>query len=135
MKNGKKYIHHNDDIYMKLFLNDVMLRESCYQCKFKKESRVADITLADFWGINNIDKTMNDEKGTSLLIVHSDKARKLVEKVSEFMIKKEVEFKEAIKFNVSMIKSVQKGRNFGKVSKLLEEDNFEELFKEDTICG
>lgn len=133
-KNGKKYIHHKDDIYMKLFLSDVILRESCYQCKFKKESREADITLADFWGINNIDKSMNDEKGTSLLIVHSDKGRELIEKVSEFMVKKEVEFKEAIKFNVSMVKSVEKGNNFEKISKLLEENNFEELFKEDTTC-
>ncbi len=133
-ENGKKYIHHKDDFFMKLFLGDLILRESCYQCKFKKVNRVSDFTLADFWGINNIDKSMNDEKGTSLLLVNSNKARDIIEEVSEFMIKKEVEFKEAIQFNLSMIKSVKKGKKFEKISKLLEKDDFEELFKEETIC-
>ena len=51
-ENDKNYdMFHNDDVYMKAFLNHLSLRESCTDCKFKKKNRLSDITLADFWGI------------------------------------------------------------------------------------
>ncbi len=50
---------------------DVILRPSCYHCPAKGASRVSDLTLADFWGIQNVDPAMFDNKGTSLVLVHS----------------------------------------------------------------
>jgi len=128
-KNSKEYINHEKDEYMKLFLNNHILRESCYQCKFKKKNRASDFTLADFWGINNIDKSMNDEKGTSLIILNSDKAKRLIQEVSNQIVKKEVNLDDAIKYNLSMIKSVNKGDKFERISRLIEENREEELFK------
>ena len=62
---------YRQDPYMRLFLSDVILRPSCYHCPAKGASRVSDLTLADFWGIQNVDPTMFDDKGTSLVLVHS----------------------------------------------------------------
>lgn len=98
-------INHNEDLYMKLFLKDVALRPSCYECKFKKKRRRADITLADFWGINNVIPGMNDEKGTSLVIVHSKKGEKLLSSISNNIKCELVDFEMAIGHNKSMIKS------------------------------
>ena len=39
----------NNDLFMKGFLQDVYLRPSCYNCKFKKINRISDITVADFF--------------------------------------------------------------------------------------
>lgn len=97
----------NNDLFMKGFLQDVYLRPSCYSCKFKKINRVSDITVADFWGIENILLKMDDDKGTSLIVVHSEKGKQLFDKLSEKMILNGVNLNEAIKYNPSMISSVK----------------------------
>ena len=87
---------------MKAFLSNIALRDSCTNCKFKKENRASDITLADFWGINNIKPDMNDEKGTSLVIVNSEKGKALFEEISSMIKSEKVDFYTAIKPNPSM---------------------------------
>ena len=53
--------------YMKAFLSDIDLRESCPTCKFAKLPRYADFTLGDFWGVDESYPDLNpDNKGTSL---------------------------------------------------------------------
>ena len=95
------------DIYMKGFLNDIYLRPSCYNCNFKGIERVSDITVADFWGIEKVLPKMDDDKGTSLIVIHSEKGKQLFDELSEKMILNEVNLNEAIKYNPSMIKSVK----------------------------
>ncbi len=97
----------NDDPYMQAFLKNASLREACYQCKFKKKNRVSDITLADFWGIEHILPEMDDNKGTSLVIVHSEKGKRLLEEIKPKIKCKQVNFDEAIKYNPSMISTVK----------------------------
>lgn len=97
----------NNDLFMKGFLQDVYLRPSCYNCKFKKINRISDITVADFWGIENILPKMDDDKGTSLVVIHSEKGKQLFDKLSEKMILNEVNLNEAIKYNPSMVRSVK----------------------------
>lgn len=94
-------------IYMKGFLNDIYLRPSCYNCNFKGIERVSDITVADFWGIEKVLPKMDDDKGTSLIVIHSEKGKQLFDELSEKMILNEVNLNEAIKYNSSMIKSVK----------------------------
>lgn len=95
------------DIYMKGFLNDIYLRPSCYNCNFKGIERISDITVADFWGIENILPKIDDDKGTSLIVIHSEKGKQLFDELSETMIFNEVDLNEAIKYNPSMISSVK----------------------------
>lgn len=73
---------HYKDVYMNLFLSDVILRPSCYNCQFKDINRVSDITLGDAWGINKILPIMDDDRGTSLLLVHTEKGAEYVEKLN-----------------------------------------------------
>lgn len=95
------------NIYMKGFLNDIYLRPSCYNCNFKGIKRISDITIADFWGIENILPEIDDDKGTSLIVIHSEKGKQLFDRLSETMILNEVDLNEAIKYNPSMISSVK----------------------------
>lgn len=57
--------------YANGFLDNYFLQKCCYNCKFKTVHRNADITLADAWGIENYAPNMDDNKGTSLLLVHT----------------------------------------------------------------
>ena len=69
------------DPYLRAFLRDLSLRPSCYHCSFKGESRPADLTLGDFWGVWGLEPQLHDGKGTSLVLVHSEKGRRLLESV------------------------------------------------------
>ena len=61
---------------MKLFLRDISLRPSCYDCKFKNLSRPSDITLGDLWNYNIYPK--EHSKGISTVIIHSKTGEKLL---------------------------------------------------------
>lgn len=92
--------------YMKVFLKDLCLRPSCYDCHSKSLHRNSDITLADFWGIKDVCPEMYDNKGTSLVFINSDKGKELFDKISNDIKYQEVDINEASKHNPSSFKSV-----------------------------
>lgn len=59
--------------YMKGFFTSLFSRRSCYNCKYAQEKRVGDITLGDFWGINDCCIAKEEEKGISAIIINSEK--------------------------------------------------------------
>jgi len=89
--------------YMRAFLSDVSLREACYHCKVKGGMSGADITLGDFWGIDHIHPEINDDKGLSLLIVHTVKGLAIVNEAD--LILSEEKYEEALRFNPSIEKT------------------------------
>lgn len=82
--NGKRhYIYSGYDRYEGLFLNNMSLRPSCYECKFTKEMRFGDITLGDFWGIGKKYPKWDDDKGISVVMLNTNKGVAIYNKVSE----------------------------------------------------
>ena len=114
---------------MKAFLNDLILRDSCYDCKFKKKYRESDITLSDYWGAQKLEQEFNDDKGLSLITLNSDKGKKLFYKIQNQLIYKETDLDAAIKFNPSWIKSSQKNKNIDKFFKQLDKKSLKKLVK------
>lgn len=98
-------IPHTEDYFMSFFLRNYCLRESCYHCS-AKENKCSDITLGDFWGINNIAPEMNDGIGTSVVIVRTDRGSSLFNKIDSSLNRKEVTYEEAVKDNYPEYKSV-----------------------------
>lgn len=68
-------------VFGNLFSTDLALRPSCYYCKFANLSRTADITIADFWGIENLMPEIDDDKGISLLLVNSTEGKRLFDSI------------------------------------------------------
>ena len=97
---------HKNDMFMKSFLRNFCLRPSCYHCAFKTKSRDADITLADFWGVQKVMPSMDDDKGTSLVILHTPKGKQLFASVKDSVKYELVDLDLAIQRNSAMIKSV-----------------------------
>lgn len=50
---------------------------------FKIVERVSDITIADFWGINEILPQVDDDKGISLIFIQNNKSKSLINKVKK----------------------------------------------------
>ena len=128
--NHVKYTCSNSkDIYIKAFLQNLSLRESCYNCSFKKKNRLSDITLADFWGIQNVLPEFDDDKGTSLVIVNSERGKKLFNDIKNNIKYKKVNFEDSIKYNPSMISSVKINKNRDKFFNELDSLPFDKLVK------
>lgn len=61
-----------DDNYMRAFLSNLSLRPSCYSCPAKAGKSGADITIGDFWGIENVLPELDDDIGISVLVNYNE---------------------------------------------------------------
>ena len=94
-----------EDPYLKGFMSDLFLRPSCYECRYKSIGRQADITLADFWGVEKVFPELDDDCGVSLIYVHSQKGKELLDAVRNDFVLKPVDANLGAQYNPAMIKS------------------------------
>lgn len=73
------YSFHGENHYMRAFLSDLILRPSCYDCKAKEGRSHSDITIADYWGIEYEHPEMDDDKGTGLVLVNTEKGSAILD--------------------------------------------------------
>ena len=105
-KKGKEiYQLQSANPYMKGFIRDLYIRPSCRMCQFKGTDRKTDITLGDYWGCWKIQPDMDDDKGTSLILVHTDKGMKYFDFIKNNIICENVIEENAVKYNPSIIRS------------------------------
>lgn len=99
------YISVKSDSYMQFFLRDYSLRPSCYCCT-DKENKLSDLTIADFWGIDEVLPDMNDEKGVSLVLTRTKKGQEIFANVMSELEVSEVTYADGVKKNPSEYESV-----------------------------
>lgn len=93
------------DEFMKAFLRNLCLRESCYNCKFKGNNRTSDITMADFWGIEKVNKEFSDDKGISAIIINTKKGEQIFNKIEKNFDKISVTYEDIRNNNICLEKS------------------------------
>lgn len=98
----KCYQKQENNLFMKGFILDYYLRPSCYECCFKGIKRITDLTLGDYWGVWIEQPELDDNKGTSLIIIHTVKGEKLFDDIKEQLIYKEASIEKAIQHNPSI---------------------------------
>lgn len=113
--NGKEYCKDrwHDLFFIGYLQSGNFARPSCYECPFKGFPQKADITLADFWGIEKIDPSMDQDKGTSLVMVNSDKGQRLFDAIKDRIEWRQFTMDDARKGNPAMdgsLKSVKSNR-------------------------
>lgn len=69
------------DPYYRLFLGNLILRPSCYECTFTTAKRASDLTLADFWGVEKAFPQFEDKKGVSLALLNTSKGEALFQEI------------------------------------------------------
>lgn len=118
-----------EDLFIRGFLKNMYLRPSCHECKFSKIPRVSDITLGDFWGINSISNKLDDDKGTSQVLINSDKGKYLFDSVFSNIFISEVDLEFGKKVNPCLISSVNPDKNRDKFFKDLDKNDMKTLEK------
>ena len=90
-------------VFMKLFIEDYISRQSCANCRFKGYNRISDFTLGDFWGIWDIMPEMDDNQGTSIVLLHSVKGKDIWNSVKDNLTYKEVRLDLVAQQNRSLV--------------------------------
>jgi coenzyme F420-reducing hydrogenase beta subunit len=108
------------DPFLRIFGSDICARHACMRCNFRTLNRQSDITIADFWGIEHIYPEMDDNKGTSLVLVNSKSGEELFKRINGNCSMKAVAVEEAVKYNPRAVESriIQKKKMNKKREKL-----------------
>lgn len=89
------------DDYFKAFFNDYLARPSCANCQFVGSHRCGDLTLGDFWGVQNVFPELYDNKGTSLVIINTEKGWNYWESIKDKFDVEKSRMREAFRYNHS----------------------------------
>lgn len=96
-----------DNPYQRGFIKGLYSRRACFTCPFKGIERCSDLTLADYWGVKDIQPEVYNPQGTSLILVHSNKGRSLLESCSS-RLQTVPAAETAFTFNPAVLNPIQK---------------------------
>lgn len=93
----------SDNKFLSAFIDNLILRPSCFSCPAKSGRSGADITLADFWGVEHIIPQIDYNKGISFISCNSEKGKKNIEGLDLNLVT--TDYQLSIKYNSCMVKS------------------------------
>lgn len=88
-----------EDSYMKAFLSDLSLRPACYHCTARNGRSGSDISIGDHWAIQEVSPQFDDDKGISLVLVNTEKGKKLWDEIKQETIHIDTDFQSSKKYN------------------------------------
>jgi coenzyme F420-reducing hydrogenase beta subunit len=110
-ENGNVYLKNRyEDPFIQGYIRyNLYMRPCCYDCKFKDRGRIAaDITLADFWGVGEKYPELDNDMGTSMVIVNTRKGEELLDAIKPRITFKLVDMETASRGNPCLKKSPRK---------------------------
>lgn len=129
--NGKiTRIQNSQDPFIRIFVRNICLRSSCSECVAKGIERCTDLTLGDYWGIWSQHPEFNDEKGTSIVFVHSEKGMAALNQVKRQAEWIEIPIEDAYRENASMVSSSEPHEKRKEFLDKVNSDNFGEMVRE-----
>lgn len=97
-----------DDDFRRGYHTNVYCRPSCYRCLFKDFPRMSDITLGDFWGIERFNRNLDNNMGTSLVLLNSKKGEAFFEKIKDKIEYEAYPLESVFEGNVAFFSSLEK---------------------------
>lgn len=128
---GTDYIEaHSTDTFYNGFNGSMFLRESCYRCDYCGTDRIADFTLADFWGVHPDTVPAEQLKlGVSLMLCNSQKARDILPALSDTLVMTEIDPQAAIPFNLALVKPNARPQQRDTFFQQLETREYDQIIK------
>lgn len=129
--NGETYFNdrYHDPFMVGYLQYNLYCRPSCYQCHFKGLQRFSDITLADFWGIGGKCQELDDNKGTSLVMIHTEKGNELFRSIRNRVFSQQRCVQDALDSAQCLMASIRPGGNRARFFREIDRYDFEYLMK------
>lgn len=120
-------LEEDENLFMSGYLlKNLFMRPSCGNCDFKGIPRLADLTMADFWGI---EEKYDDDKGTSMVLVNSNKGMQLFNTAMNKLFVSERNFNDIFAGNCYFTQSVQISKDSETFLHELSNTDFSKLIK------
>ena len=105
----------SDSSYFDMFINSIILRENCYHCKYTNGKRTGDITIGDYWGIEDehpeaLEQNggrLSEKSGISVSFLNSDKGISFFDEIKEQFDYYESTFEKVAKRNTQLVHPVK----------------------------
>lgn len=105
-ENNIEYLQPLDkDPFLRGFLNELYNRPCCHECCFRELRSGSDITLADYWNVHNLFPELDDDRGTSVILVNNVKGNEIWGAVSSLFREQVSDFVSVKKYNPAVYKS------------------------------
>jgi acetyltransferase-like isoleucine patch superfamily enzyme/coenzyme F420-reducing hydrogenase beta subunit len=127
--NGRTYIKdlHCDPFMQGYLKYNCFARPSCYSCQFKGLPRQADITLADFWGLDRIHPAWDNDQGTSAVLLNSEKGREFYGAVRDRLVSHDCTLQDVVADNAALSTSLAAKPGRDRLFEAIDDLAFEEL--------
>lgn len=85
-KNGKHdYTSALSQVHSSLYYSNLCLRPSCFSCRYTNIVRPSDITIADYWGVENYFPEFRDSLGVSAVIINTKKGSEVYSEIIDII--------------------------------------------------
>ncbi len=107
LSDGRTYVQkgRNDDFVRGFVEAHCLCRPVCYQCRYRGFPRISDLTLGDFWGIEKVDRTMDNDMGTSIVLANTPKGKAYYESLQDAVVSREVSLTDVLPGNSALTSS------------------------------
>lgn len=99
---------YTESLYMKGFIQNLFIRPSCFECRFKGSARSSDITIGDFWAVKEYHPDFYTCDGVSAVIINSEKGMSWFKKIGDDLNIVKSNLNEIACWNDNLIHSAKK---------------------------
>ena len=117
----------DDDPFMRGFLAELYNRPSCHRCPCKGLRSGSDLTIADYWGVATRLPDMDDDKGTSLVMVNTERGGNAFSALAGRVIARGSDFDHAVAGNSAIVRATSPHMNRGRFFRCVLNSDFDSL--------
>lgn len=115
--------------WLRMFFSGMIIRPSCTECVFRSRYRNSDFTIWDCFNVYSIDKSFNEDIGTTRMLIHTKKGKQIFEQIKSSFTYKDLDANAAVKGVQEMIESPRAHRRKNEFFSDIEELSMSELLQ------
>lgn len=118
-----------ENLFMRLFIDNYILRPSCYKCRYTTPERISDLTIADFWKLGTLEHFKYDtSSGVSLVLLNTELGKSFYSSIKHQVIDEERTWREAMFVNHQLYCTTKKPRDREKAFLMLWNNSYTEIY-------
>ena len=110
-----RYREPDFDPYYSNFLESNTYRENCYKCHYANYNRCSNITLADYWGIDDVHSEFSNKSGNSLILINNTKGEEVFNKIKDNLQCISTDLDIAARYNKNLIEPSKRSSKRDKI--------------------
>lgn len=109
---GQRYTKPKDkDPYLRCYSKGLFVRPSCYNCRFKGFPRASDLTLGDFWEVNEMYPDVQSSEGVSIIIPNGQRGENIINEIKSSIQYEKIDMNRLHEMNIQYLRPCAKNQN------------------------